>query len=69
MQSYCFDGPAKSRALEFVHFSEVNQGCNNSVGRATPDAGVTSTTFGLVQLTNRSSDTFRTIQLSIKALF
>ena len=41
----------------------------NSVGRATPDTGVTSTTFGLVQLTNSRSDTFRTIQLSLKAIF
>ena len=41
----------------------------NSVGRATPDTGVTSTTFGLVQLTNSRSDTFRTIQLSLKLLF
>jgi hypothetical protein len=41
----------------------------NSVGRATPDTGVTSTTFGLVQLTNSRSDTFRTIQLSIKGIF
>jgi len=41
----------------------------NSVGRATPDTGVTSTTFGLVQLTNSRSDTFRTIQLSLKLIF
>ena len=41
----------------------------NSVGRATPDTGVTSTTFGVVQLTNSRSDTFRTIQLSLKLLF
>ena len=41
----------------------------NSVGRATPDTGVTSPTFGLAQLTNSRSDTFRTIQLSLKFLF
>ena len=41
----------------------------NSVGRATPDTGVTSPTFGVVQLTNSRSDTFRTIQLSVKLLF
>jgi hypothetical protein len=41
----------------------------NSVGRATPDTSVTSTTFGMVQLTNSRSDTFRTIQLSLKVLF
>ena len=41
----------------------------NSVGRAGPDTGVTSTTFGMVQLTNSRSDTFRTIQLSLKAVF
>ncbi|MBV8818241.1 MAG: hypothetical protein JO022_07770 [Acidobacteriaceae bacterium] len=41
----------------------------NSAGRGGADTSVTSATFGLVQLTNSRSDKYRTIQLSIKAVF